>query len=203
MPTGNKCGQTPETLPFGVRRVVHELRLSEHVFRDYGRQHESKASEASETRAATERMIKAKRNYERADACKAALDAYEAARPQHPDTPEHPWAAYGFSRPTPNTSEQSDTIANALEAGRTHAVEWHRFLIKCNDVQDDGERKRVKDDIALIKRAQALVAAPVPTDAGKRECSVCKAIVASYPEGMCCHCEEMPWPITPTQETGR
>lgn len=29
-----------------------------------------------------------------------------------------------------------------------------------------------------------------------RQCSICKAIVASYPEGMCCHCVERPWPIT-------
>ena len=29
----------------------------------------------------------------------------------------------------------------------------------------------------------------------ERVCRACKATVASYPEGMCCHCREMPWPI--------
>jgi len=35
--------------------------------------------------------------------------------------------------------------------------------------------------------------------AGERVCKVCTATVSAYPEGMCCHCQEMPWPLsTPT-----
>jgi hypothetical protein len=74
-----------------MRRVVHELRLSERVFRDYAQQHEDKA-EAATRRERDDRLWKAKRNRERADCCKAALDQYAAAIAAMPSIPQESYA---------------------------------------------------------------------------------------------------------------
>jgi hypothetical protein len=70
-----KREEPSEAWPAGMRRVVHELRLSAQVFRDYERQHEYKALEAPRAREAEERRRKAKRNGDRAAACEEALAA--------------------------------------------------------------------------------------------------------------------------------
>jgi hypothetical protein len=57
--------------------------------------------------------------------------ALRIARPQHP-------------------SEQAETIANALEAGRTHAIER-----ECREGNHD-KLIEIRTDIALIERAQAI-----------------------------------------------
>lgn len=51
-------------------------------------------------------------------------------------------------------------------------------------------KAQVEIQAAEITRLKAVIAAK---DA--RQCSICTATVASYPEGMCCHCYEMPWPL--------
>lgn len=61
-----------------VRRVILELRLCEQVFHDYGVQHQVKAEGVEPGPEREDRWRKARRNYERAASCKAALAAYDA-----------------------------------------------------------------------------------------------------------------------------
>jgi len=53
---------------------------------------------------------------------------------------------------------------------------------------------------AVSTPSQRLDAATV-----ERVCKVCTAVVSVYPEGMCCHCHEMPWPLAtePHQHGGK
>lgn len=36
---------------------------------------------------------------------------------------------------------------------------------------------------------------PRPSGERARQCTICTATVSAYPEGMCCHCQELPWPL--------
>src|SRR5690242_14729631 len=47
------------------------------------------------------------------------------------------------------------------------------------------------DGVKRVARKIAAMALP-QGDGPKRVCSVCTAVVSKYPEGMCCHCQEMP-----------
>jgi hypothetical protein len=65
-------------------------------------------------------------------------------------------------------------------------------------------------DIPSWVALQMLAAQPAVQPGGdlvvRRQCSVCQAIVTSYPEGMCCHCHELPWPLVEgaiTPDAGR
>jgi hypothetical protein len=54
---------------------------------------------------------------------------------------------------------------------------------------------------ALADAVLALIASVM--EENERVCTICTATVARFPEAMCCHCYEMPWPIKHTPDEAR
>jgi hypothetical protein len=74
---------------------------------------------------------------------------------------------------------------------REDGTEWHHEIADCPlaDCVFDEQQ------IAEWNTRSATPIERLREENARRVCTVCKAVVSVYPEGMCCHCEEMPWPI--------
>jgi hypothetical protein len=84
------------------------------------------------------------------------------------------------------------------------------WRIEINGYCADFDHEQAARNFAAQIKALPPSSGAAQQDAGAvRRCTVCTAIVASYPEGMCCHCRELPWPVengdpaTPDASSGR
>ena len=60
---------------------------------------------------------------------------------------------------------------------------------------DDYAKGREDDDPSILAVLEALSHKRSEDDVERRICKVCTAVVATFPEAMCCHCQEVPWAI--------
>lgn len=83
-------------------------------------------------------------------------------------------------------------LRQALEQARPYIVD-----ISARVVEYPGKRDEADAALDVLHLIDAALSGQQPADVA-RQCTVCHAVVASYPEGMCCHCRELPWPIATT-----
>ena len=96
--------------------------------------------------------------------------------------------------PVASTSEREE-IARIIDPDA-----WH------DNLPEDGlgvwwitRRNKAREQ---ADRILALRPSPAPAlPAEKRICTVCTATVSTYPQGMCCHCQELPWPLAALKDS--
>lgn len=92
---------------------------------------------------------------------------------------------YAVGQPVSSFNERfaCDEVARAIEDEFAIGTKEQQALLRSNPLgKTRAALASPREDEAMVERE-------------KRVCNICTATVAEYPEGMCCHCYEMPWPI--------
>lgn len=81
------------------------------------------------------------------------------------------------------------------------ATALRNILVQANRGDLTGDTPEAVATLDVGERALSATAVPVDASGAWRQCTICKAMVSAYPEGMCCHCHEMPWPLSTPEGT--